>query len=206
MGQRVNSIAYEKTAPINPTASGARDTGGAEMKTSQTLLNPNRKARLISWALAMLNWIALVLCDTAFAGRRRVRQRYRFISLVRLEKLLGALAVTRAAEMAGRLRRPSRSVRNAAPAGFGRRIKRPALMRATLGSCFRKALRAPTLRERIARLIAAFSDLDAFTRRYLLPRALKRLTKLCAIIMRAPPAQSIASIIAPLAPVSADTS
>lgn len=176
------------------------------MQKRPPLLNPNRIARLISWALAMLSWIALALCGERFTSRRHVRRRYSFVSLTWLTKLLGALAMIRAAEMAP-VRRPppSRKIRNAAPAGFRRRINRPGLSRAILGSRLRKALAAPTAHGRIERLIAAFRDLDGFTRRYLLPRALKRLTKLHAVIMLAPAVAPVRALSAP-ALACADTS
>jgi hypothetical protein len=169
------------------------------------LLNPNRIARLVSWAVAMLSWIALALCGARFTSRRHVRQRYGFVSLAWLTKLLGALAMIRAAEMAPVRPPPSRTMRNAAPAGFRRRINRPGQMRAILGSRLRKALAAPTAHGRICRLIAAFRDLDGFARRYLLPRALKRLTKLHAVLMVAPAADPVRTLSAPPL-ASADTS
>ena len=175
------------------------------MKTPPPLLNPNRTARLISWAVTMLRWIALVLFSDTVAPRRHGRQRYRFVSLFWLKKLLYSLAIVRAVQMAGVTRTPPRRVRNAAPSGFRRRVNRPFKMRAILGSRLRKALRARTARERITRLIDAFADLDGFARRYLVPRALRRLTKLCAIVMRAPPADAIFSAAAPI-PAHADTS
>jgi len=152
----------------------------------------------------MLSWIALALCGARFTSRRHVRRRYRFVSLAWLTKLLCALAMIRAGEMAPR--RPSaRRLRNAAPTGFRRRIDRPGVNRAILGSRLRKALAAPTAHGRIGRLIAAFRDLDGFARRYLLPRAIRRLTKLHAIVMCAPPADTVRTLSAP-ALATADTS
>ena len=51
----------------------------------------------------------------------------------------------------------------------------------------------------------ALSDIDAFTRRYLAPRALRGLTRLCAVVLFAPPA---AAILGPPAspPACADSS
>lgn len=175
------------------------------MQKRQPLLNPNHIARLVSWAVAMLGWIALALCGERFTSRRHVRQRYGFVSLAWLTKLLGALVMIRAAEMAPARPPPSQRLRNTAPTGFRRRINRPGETRAILGSRLRKALAAPTAHGRIERLIAAFRDLDGFTRRYLLPRALKRLTKLHAVIMLAPAADPVRTLSAP-ALASADTS
>lgn len=176
-----------------------------DMQRHPPLLNPNRIARLVSWAVAMLSWIALALCGERFTSRRHVRQRYRFVSLAWLTKLLCALAMIRAGEMAPARPQPSRKIRNAAPDGFRRRINRPGLNRAILGSRLRKALAAPTAHGRIGRLIAAFRDLDGFARRYLLPRAIRRLTKVHAIVMRAPPAVAVRTLSAP-ALAATDTS
>ncbi len=175
------------------------------MQTNQPLLNPHRTARLISWAVAMLSWIALALCGERFTSRRHLHQRYGFVSLTWLKKLLCALVITRAADMVMDRRSRAGKIRNTAPAGFRRRINPAGRSRAILGSRLRKALAAPTAHGRIARLIAAFSDLDAFTRRYMLARAQKRLTKLCAIILFAPPADAVHALAAP-ALMSADTS
>ncbi len=79
-------------------------------------------------------------------------------------------------------------------------------MRAVFGARARKALRARNTLERIQRLIAAFSDIDGFTRRYMVVRALKRLTKLSAIIMIAPPAELVRGPPLHAPPSGADTS
>jgi hypothetical protein len=170
------------------------------------LLKPHRFARLVLWAKTMLIWLAVVLFDeTAAIDRRRIRQRYRFASLDALERLVRALAVIRAVEITGVSRRPRPPLRNAAPAGFRRRVRRSGLMRATVGSRFRKALKAHDPRARIHRLLAALADIDAFARRYLAPRALRRLTKLHSVVMYAPPAEAVVSLAA-TEPRAADTS
>ena len=79
------------------------------------------------------------------------------------------------------------------------------MMRAIVGSRFRKALKAGDLHERLKRLLAALADIDGFARRYLVPRALRRLTKLNAVIMAAPPAEPLDSVTAPQ-PCAADSS
>ncbi|MGQ0533700.1 MAG: hypothetical protein ACT4OF_13565, partial [Caulobacteraceae bacterium] len=161
------------------------------MKTRTRLLNPHRFAQIVRWAQAMLAWLALVLCsETARIDRRHIRQRYRFVSLDWIERLIGALVLIRTVEITGIEKQP-RSLRNAAPTGFRRRIKRAGRRRATLGSRLRKALKHRDPRERIRRLMAALADIDAFARRYLVPRALRRLTKLYAIVMTAPPADAV---------------
>ncbi len=153
----------------------------------------------------MLAWVALILCSPdAYAGRRRIRQRYRFLSLGRIESLVHALIVIRTVDIT-RIEQRRPPVRNAAPAGFRRRINRAARMRATIGARLRKALKHRDTSERIRRLLAALADIDGFARRYLVPRALRRLTKLLAIVMSAPPADAIASLT-PRPPCAADSS
>ena len=104
-----------------------------------------------------------------------------------------------------RIEQRTRSTRDTSPVGFRRRINRAARMRATIGARLRKALKHRDTSERIRRLLAALADIDGFARHYLAPRALRRLTKLYAIVMCAPPADAVASGASP-APRAADTS
>lgn len=153
----------------------------------------------------MLEWLAALLFADAPANRRRIRQRYGLISFTWAYRLLRALVVVRAVQLAGVRGRTGPPPRNAAPNGFHRRIRRVASARATFGSRARKALSASNTLKRIRRLIAAFSDIDGFARRYMLARALKRLTRLCAIVMTTPPADAVRGLAAPVL-ASADTS
>ena len=176
------------------------------MKKPPPLLNPHRTARVVRWAVLMLAWLAaLLFAGAPHANRRHIRQRYGFASFAWAYRLLRALVMIRAVQLTGLRARPGPPPRNAAPAGFHRRTVRAASMRATFGARARKALRARTTLERIQRLIAAFSDIDGFTRRYMVARALRRLTKLCAIVMLAPPAHAVRTLAAPALSV-ADTS
>jgi hypothetical protein len=168
------------------------------------LLTDHRRARLIAWALAMLAWIASVLFAERAPSRRHIRQRYALISLHPLARFVCKLAAIRAVELAG-LRKRQRSVRNAAPAGFRRRIILRPPMRAIVGARLRKAFNRGDLHARIQFLRAALSDIDAFARRHLVPRALRRLTKLCAIVMTVPRADAILGPPAP-SPACADSS
>lgn len=72
---------------------------------------------------------------------RHIRQRYRLVSLAKIERLVGALAIVRTVELAKlqRLKRPP--ARDTAPPGFRRRTPRAGAWRATLGGRFREALR-----------------------------------------------------------------
>lgn len=170
------------------------------------ILKPHRLARIVLWATAMLAWLASILtADAAPANRRHIRQRYGFASLDWAERLLRTLALVRAVEITGVSRRPRPQLRNAASAGFRRRIARGAIGRAVAGVGFRKAIKACDLRTRIQRLRAAFADIDAFARRYLVRRVLRRLTKLCAVIPVAPPAHALRALAEP-EPCAADSS
>jgi hypothetical protein len=176
------------------------------MKTPGPLLNPHRFARIVTWAKTMLAWLAMALfADDAPIHRRRIRQRYRFASLQTIERLVRALALIRTIEITRIRKRPRPPLRNAAPAGFRRRMRRSGLMRATAGARFRKALKARDARERMRRLVEALSDIDGFVRRYLVGRALRRLTRLDAVVMLAPPADAVRSLFAP-EPRGADSS
>lgn len=176
------------------------------MKLPPSSLNPDRRARVILWARMMLAWVALALFAPAVhIDCRHLQRRWGFLSLDVLERLVCALVLIRAVEIARPRGAPKPPPRNAAPAGFRRRTRRGALMRATIGSRLRRALKHHDPRERIARLLAALADIDGFAHRYLVPRALRRLTKLCATIMAAPPVCAFASLVAPT-PSAVDSS
>lgn len=167
-------------------------------------LSPHRRARLIAWALAMLAWVAGALFGAGFFGRRRLRQRGHYLSLERLTRLTCRLALVRAIELTG-IRPRERARRNSAPAGFRRRIAQRALRRASTGARLRKALKQGDLATPISFLARALADIDAFAHRYLVARARRRLTKLCAIVLIAPPAAAILAQLAHV-PALADSS
>ncbi|WP_395644994.1 hypothetical protein [Terricaulis sp.] len=170
------------------------------------LLNPHRLARIILWARTMLAWLASVLfADAKPASRRRIRQRYGFAGLDWAARLVRGLAIIRAAEITGIRPVPRPQLRNAARPGFRRRITRGGIGRALAGARFRKALKARDPQQRLQLLLAAATDIDAFARRYLVRRLLRRLTKVCAVLMRAPPADALSSLAMP-APCAADSS
>jgi hypothetical protein len=160
------------------------------MRKPVRFLSPHRVARLTAWALAMLAWVAGALFGARELDQRRLFQRAVFLSLHRLTRLTCRLAIIRAVELTG-IRARQRTIRNTAPAGFRRRTAPRALVRACIGARLRKALKRGDLAERIRFLAAALSNIDAFARRYLVPRALRRLTKLCAIVLIAPPGDAI---------------
>lgn len=159
------------------------------------------------WAVLLLAWLATHLFnDTPPPGRRRIRQRYNFASLGWVYRLLRALVIVRSVQLTGIRSRLRRTARDAAPAGFRRRIgRRNPSMRTIFGARARKALHAKSLHQRIQRLAVAFSDIDAFTRRYIAPRARSGLSKLYAIIPHAPPADAVRVLATPALSAS-DTS
>jgi hypothetical protein len=176
------------------------------MKKPPPLINPHRIARLIAWLRAMLAWAASVLFVDAAPSRRRIRQRYRFLSLNRLERLVRALIIIRAIDLAHLRARPRRGVlRNAATNGFHRCTERGAWLRAIAGSRLRKALKHRDPAQRIQLLLAALANIDGFARRYLLPRAERRLTRRFPILMLAPPVAATTSRLMP-EPCAANTS
>lgn len=177
------------------------------MKPPPTILNPHRRARVTLWARTMLMWAALVLFSVlpARSNRRHIRQRYAFLSLDKIERIVRALILVRSVEIAGVRGGSGQRLRHAPPAGFHRPARRSGLMRASLGSRFRAAFRHRDLHRRILNLLAAIADIDGFARRYLVPRASRRLTRLRAIIIAAPKACALIGLEAP-EPSAADSS
>ena len=177
------------------------------MKSPPPILNPHRRARVVLWARTMLMWAALVLFSIlpARGNRRHIRQRYGFLSLDLIERLVHALMLVRAVEIARVCGGSRRSARDASPLGFRRPIRRSGLMRASLGSRFRAAFRCRDLHERTMLLLAAIADIDGFARRYLVQRVSRRLTRRRAIIIVSPQAQALIGLDA-LAPSVVDSS
>jgi hypothetical protein len=168
------------------------------------LLSPHRIAKLTAWALAMLAWVARFWFGADALNGRRIQRRVGFLSLHRLTRLTCRLAIIRAVEITG-IRARQRAIRNTAPSGFRRRTAPRVLMRACIGGRLRKALKRGDLSDRIRFLTAALADIDGFARRHLVPRALRRLTKLCAVVLTAPPAAAVVGLpVSP--PALADSS
>lgn len=176
------------------------------MNSTPPLLTPHRFARLTAWLSAMLAWAASVLFADVAPSRRRIRQRYGFLSLNRLERLVRALIIIRATDLAHLRARPrGRGLRNAAAHGFRRRAVRGAWLRAIAGSRLRKALKHRDPAQRIQLLFAALMNVDSFARRYLLPRAERRLSRRFPVLMFSPPAAVLSSRAMP-EPCAANTS
>lgn len=174
------------------------------MQAAQPLLNQRRISRVVLWAQTLLSWALLLLySSTSRIDRRHMRQRYGLLSLEGVKQIVCALIVVRAVEIAGLRGGSRRQSRDASPLGFRRRPRAAGLMRASIGSRLRAALRHRDLRERIARLLAAFADIDGFACRYVVARG--RLTRLRPIVIAAPRAFDCTSLAA-LAPCAADSS
>jgi len=177
------------------------------MKHTPPFLTQHRFARLIAWLCAMLAWAAATLfANTTRPKRRHIRQRYAFLSLDYIERLVRELIIVRAADLTHLGARPRLCfVRNRAARGFRRRTARGAMLRSIAGSRLRKALKRRDPAQHLQVLFAALASIDALARRYLLPRAQRRLTRLFPILMFAPPAAALSSLAAP-APHAADSS
>lgn len=165
------------------------------MNKPQRILSPHRFARLIAWAQKMLAWMTLVMFTPAAINRRHIRQRYGFISLDRVERFVRALAIVRAIQLTHLRPHPRRTLCNSAPAGFRRRVVRGAYLRSIAGSRFRKALKHRDVGARLQRLASALADINAFARRYLVPVARRRLTRLRPVILVAPAVEDVISCL-----------
>lgn len=160
------------------------------------LLTPHRCARLVAWAQAMLAWLATALFGAgALSGAWRLR---RYPLLDSIEHLVRGLAICRTIELAHLRERPrARLLHDTLGAGFRRRTERSEILRSIAGSRWRKALKHRDPAQRLQRLLAALADIDSFARRYLVPRAMRRLTRLFPVLPVAPPAVRVASRAAP---------
>ncbi|MBC7769622.1 MAG: hypothetical protein H7124_12645, partial [Phycisphaerales bacterium] len=149
--------------------------------------NAHKLARLIAWAQLMLAWIGMMLfSETAPQfSRRHMLQRYRHLTLQPLARLVGHLILIRAAHFAGDGTRAQRQLRNYAPAGFARRMRPRQLVRSSIGSVLRKALRHRDLGQHFAILVHALAHLDTHARA--LARRLRRgRSRLCPIVLTRP--------------------
>jgi hypothetical protein len=130
-------------------------------------LPKHRRARLLAWTLAMLAWLAAVLVGAVRFTDRHERQRARAMPLTRLKRTVEVLIIARARDFthARQCKRYPRAFR-------GRRLVLRALVRALIGSRVRRLLKRKGLIERIAALVHALKNIDAYAR--LLTRRLRR--------------------------------
>lgn len=166
------------------------------MKTLPPILNQRRASRVILWAQTLLSWVLLLFYSSKSPiNRRHMRQRYGLLSLECIKRIVCALIVVRAVEIAGLRGGSGKWRRNAPPPGFRCRSRTAGIMRASIGARLRRALHHRDVCERIMRLLAAFSDIDGFARRYFVARG--RLTRLRPIVIAAPLAFACVSLAAP---------
>ena len=159
------------------------------MKKPPPFLTPHRFARLLAWAHAVLAWVGAVLFGVgATPDLRRLRRRRRLLTLDPVEQAVRWLVICRTVDLAHLQERPgAQTLHDGIAGGFRRRVERGGILRTIAGSRFRKALKHRDPAQRLQRLLAALADIDAFARRYLVPRALRRLTRLFPVLACAPP-------------------
>ena len=206
--QRENAVFFNKIAAPTPIYPGGLPAVQycPPMQTAPPILKQHRVSRVILWAQTLLGWALLLLhSSTSPINRRHMRQRYGLLSLAGIERIVCALIVVRGVEMARVTGGSGRQRRDASPSGFRRRSRSAGIERATVGARLRAALRHRVLHEHIARLLAAFSDIDGYARRYFVARARRCMTRLWPILVVAPPTSACASLAAP-APCAVDSS
>jgi len=128
-----------------------------------TLITQHRLKRLSAWAMLMLVWMAQVFFAEAAppAKRRYLRQRYRR-NLDDMARCIYALIIVRAGQLLKPRPRAGRLAHFSAPAGFAYRQAGRQWLRTMIGSALRKRLYARNPLLRVARLLAAVRDLEAF--------------------------------------------
>jgi hypothetical protein len=163
-----------------------------------TQLTQHRLKRLAAWAMLMLAWIGWAVFGNAPAqNRRRIRQRYG-VRLDLMARQIYAMIVLHAALKLNLRRRAPTFRRSWAPHGFRHRSPMRHVLRRIIGAKLRKCLYARDPLKRIALLIAALRDLDAFAAK-LMARLARGLTRVGAMIATHPPAEALRSCAAPQA-------
>jgi hypothetical protein len=161
------------------------------------LTTPHRRQRLVLWAIAMLSWIAAVLFAEREITHRQLRQRRR-ASIDGLRRVVINLILLRARELSGLRPRKLRFWKH------GRDLRTRHLIRSLVGSKLRRALKHKDPAMRIARLIGALRNLDAYAQ-HLALRMRRRLTRLWAITPAPTFVAPLVGLLAP-APAIADSS
>lgn len=169
--------------------------------------NPERQrklARLIAFTSLVLAWIGTMLFgDEKPISRRHVRQRYAWLNLNVMARVIAHLVLARAVAFAPRL--PKRTQRNYAGAGFTRSIGRSHVLRTLIGSRLRKSLKHPDVATRFARLLDALRNIDALARQ-LAHRLRKGRTRVSPIIAVRPPHDALRCVAPAYACEAADSS
>jgi hypothetical protein len=139
----------------------------------------------------MLVWVAGAFIG-AFTTSRRLR-RYGDITLNALATQVAALIFHRAVNLLSLYARPQQIVRVFGTRGFKQRTGPKSLVRAAHGSWLRKALRHRDPVARISILLHALANIDRYVAR-VLPRLKRRLTRISARVIAAPPAHAVRSL------------
>jgi hypothetical protein len=139
----------------------------------------------------MLVWFAGAFVG-AIKNSRRFR-RYGNLTLNALATQVAAIIYHRAVNLLSLYARPQQMVRVFGVSGFKQRTGPKSLIRAAHGSWLRKALRHRDPVARISILLHALANLDRYVAR-ILPRLKRRLTRISARVIAAPPAHAVRSL------------
>jgi len=175
------------------------------MKLIRSTPTAERKlARLVARAWLTLAWIGAALFgDTLRINRRYIRQRFVWLDLDRIARVVACLVIARAQQLRHRI--SVRPLRNCAAPGFTRRIRRGHYLRTVFGSALRKALKHPNLAQRFGRIVRALASIDRLARR-IIHRLRRGMTRTCPVLAVRPPHTSVSSVAAAPAVPCADTS
>ncbi|MEZ5959841.1 MAG: hypothetical protein R3C30_05370 [Hyphomonadaceae bacterium] len=156
-----------------------------------SLITQHRLKRLAAWAMLMLVWMAQAFFSDAAppAKRRYLRQRYR-LSLDEMARRIYAMIIVRAGQLLKRRSQAGRLRHFSAPSGFAYRRAGRQWLRTLIGSTLRKRLYARNPLLRIARLLAAVRDLDAFAA-YIAKRLRRGLGRAAPIVATRPPHDAV---------------
>lgn len=170
----------------------------AQMHAAKPLISKHRHARILSWTLAALLWLARALNFDTPPSRRHVRRYAWLFDLDAIARHIARLIIIAAAATPGLRHRPAPRTLH------GRSRARAGFMRSVIGTRLRRALKHRDLTARIALLIDALNRIDALACAFA-KRLRRRFTKLWALV----PTPEAAPALAPppqAAPATADTS
>ncbi len=137
-----------------------------------------------------LAWIgAALFTDQATIKRRYIRQRYYWLNLDRIARVIACLVVARAAKLMPR-RRAARPKLDYARPGFRRRVRRAHMLRTLFGGELRRRLKHGDLAQRYARLVRALASIDTLARR-MVRRLKSGATRLSPILPVRPPHERV---------------
>ncbi len=174
----------------------------ASLKHIRPHISQHRLETLATWSQLMLVWFV-----GAFTGAMKNSRRFRRYGDLKLDALatqVAAIIFHRAVNLLRLYARPQHIVRVFGVRGFHQRTGPKSLIRAAHGSWLRKALRHRDPVARISILLHALANIDRYVAR-ILPRLKRRLTRISARVIAAPPAHEVRSL-ADVEPCAADSS